>query len=163
MRWPWVSREMHLAVIAGKNEVIHTQQRQIASLEEQLKNPAPVNVKVEMPGPPPISLRRRANKPIDEKKQLPPIDWENVDPNDNHALARIAAQELGPGYSPYILSQTIDRIKFTIRQARKLKARRLMEEGRVGITPEASTPEYDDGAQDAPEYIRALVDSAERG
>lgn len=170
MRWlPWVGREMHLAVIAAKNEVISNLQRNVACLEEQLKKPVPVNVNVEMPTvqvPAPAFHRRKdrgaAPAPADEA----PIDWSLVNENDNEQIAKLAHRELGGSYTPYMLAQCVSRIKRNVYMARQAKARKLMEEGRraAGLSPETTrppTPDVDEALERIPENILSMIEDAE--
>lgn len=169
-RWPWVSRGMHLEVIAAKNEVIFNLQRHVASLEEQLKNPAPVNVKVEMPTiqvpSPVLSSRRRGQAPA-APAEVPPPDWESIDPNDNKAIALAAAHELGPTYSPYMLSECVKRIKYNIQQAKLQKVRSLIREGAdlAGLSPEtprATAPPLETDER-VPAHVLNMIEEADRG
>lgn len=163
---------MHLEVIAAKNEVIYNLQRHVASLEEQLKNPAPVNVKVEMPTvqiPAPTFSRRGLRKTPSDEPPQEPINWETIDETDLEQLAVAARRELGGAtVSPYILSQTITRIKSNIRQAKLAKARKLFQEGRIAAnrSPEAPRPEaavVEEESERIPAHILNMVETAERG
>lgn len=171
MRFPWVSREQHTAVIAAKDEVIAVLKEQIASLDQRLSTPLSVSVNlpegfaVQMPA----VVGRRPKRQQDQNASSPAgakeVDWANIDPNDNEAVARIAAQELGEVVPPHVLARTVAQIKMNIRSARADKLRKALTEGKVGTVSRPMTEEeaMEQGEKYVPSEIRKLVESAERG
>jgi hypothetical protein len=169
VRWPWISREHHDDVIRAKDAQIRWQQETIFALEARIS--APVAVTVKLPedfavlAPAAVELRRR--RPVDTstpgKEQSAEPDWANLDINDNVALAKAAAYELGGPASPYVLAQTIRQIKAQATRAKAEKLRRTLEEANVGTiaTAEAGTanaqPDY------VPENIRKRIEQASEG
>lgn len=171
MRWPWISREQYNDVLAAKDEVIAVLKGQIVALDQRLS--APISVSVNLPEgfavQMPAVVGRRPKRPQDQNAPSPAgvkeIDWANVNENDNEALARIAADELGTVVAPHVLAQTVARIRTTIRTARAQKLRQSLTEGKVGTVTRPLTEEeaIEQGAEYVPADIRKLVESAERG
>ena len=163
-RWPWVSRGMHLEVLAAKNEVIHQLQRHVASLEELIKNPAPVEVKVDFVQnvPPPFVRRIREKKPDDSlETPVAPVDWATVNDNDPVQMARLAAEEFGRRLSPHELSEWLRRTKSHIKQVRLEKLKVAAEKSTETAIPpnlraSEPVPSY------IPTHIRAAIEDAER-
>ena len=167
MEWPWVSREHHREVIAAKDALIAMLEAQNAILAVRLEEP--IKVSVNMPDDlmmmqPAVVRRRRQDQ--DEKPVQKPIDWGNLDENDPAVLAKLAADELGRPVTPYILSQTIGRIKAQIRTAKIERKRNSGEKGQAGTISRSALTEMEavaQGAEYVPADIRKLVESAERG
>lgn len=169
-RLPWVSRGMHMEVIAAKNEVIFQLQRQVASLEELLKNPTPIQVKVEMPVPSPVEvphLMRRAKTRTEEKEDPQDTDWSRVDLTNAEQMARLAIQEHGGRIPPqHVLSRWYDSVTKLVYAARLKQTRNAATRGETGTitAPSPATEEeaQQQGPQYVPEHIRELVAAAER-
>jgi hypothetical protein len=171
MRFPWVSREQHTAVVAAKDEIIAVLKEQITSLDNRLS--APIAVSVNLPEgfavQMPAVVGRRTKRLQDQNAQSPAgvkeVDWANVNENDNEAVARIAAQELGEVVPPHVLARTVAQIKMNIRSARADKLRKALTEGKVGTVSRPLTEEeaIEQGEKYVPADIRKLVESAERG
>lgn len=171
MKFPWISRGQYDAVVAAKDEIIGVLKEQNATLARRLSHPIAVSVSlpegfaVQMPA----VVSRRPKKQQDQNASSPAgvkqIDWANVDENDNEALARIAAQELGEVVPPHVLARTVQQIKMNIRTARLDKLRKSLTEGKVGTVGRPQTEEeaVEQGAVYVPSDIRKLVESAERG
>lgn len=171
MGFPWVSRGQYDAVLAAKDEIIAVLKAQIAVLDHRLSVPIAVSVNlpegfaVQMPA----VVGRRPKRQQDANAPSPAgvkeVDWANVDPNDNEALARIAANELGTVVAPHILAQTVARIRTNIRTARAQKLRQSLTEGKVGTVSRPLTEDeaIEQGSEYVPSEIRKLVESAERG
>ena len=173
MRLPWVSRSQYEAVLAAKDEVIGVLRDQNTALAARLSAPIAVTVTlpegfaVQMPA---VVARRPKRQDPDTPRPVPvkDIDWASIDENDNEAVARIAAAELGGPVPAYVLSRTVAQIKFNIRSARADKQRKSLQEGRVGTQSSPATVLTEDeaiaqGPAYVPAEIRALVESAERG
>ena len=104
------TRGQYEDVVAAKDETIAFLKEQYAALAVRLE--APINVSVSLPEgfavQMPAVVGTRPKRQQDQDTQRPAAgvkepDWANVDPNDNEAIARIAAQELGkscPGSCP---------------------------------------------------------------
>ena len=172
MRFPWVSRGQYEDVVAAKDETIAFLKEQYAALAVRLD--APLNVSVSLPEgfavQMPAVVGRRPKRQQDQDAQRPAagvkeIDWANVNENDNEAVARIAAQELGEVVPPHVLARTVQQIKMNIRTARAEKLRKSLTEGKVGTVSRPQTEEeaIEQGAAYVPSEIRKLVESAERG
>lgn len=171
MRFPWVSREQHTAVVAAKDEIIAVLKEQIAALDQRLS--APISVSVNLPEgfavQMPAVVGRRPKRQQDPNASSPAVvkevDWANVNEKDNEALARIAADELGTVVAPHVLAQTVARIKMNIRSARADKLRKSLTEGKVGTVsrPLTEAEAVEQGSEYVPAEIRKLVESAERG
>jgi hypothetical protein len=171
MRFPWVSREQHTAVVAAKDEIIAVLKGQIVSLEQRLS--APISVSVNLPEgfavQMPAVVGRRPKRQQDQNASSPAgvkeVDWANVNENDNEAVARIAAQELGEVVAPHVLARTVAQIKMNIRSARADKLRKALTEGKVGTVSRPLTEEetIEQGSEYVPSEIRKLVENAERG
>lgn len=171
MGFSWVSRGQYDAVLAAKDEIIAVLKAQIAVLDQRMSTPISVSVNlpegfaVQMPA----VVGRRPKRQQDTNAPSPAgvkeVDWANVDPNDNEALARIAADELGTVVAPHILAQTVARIRTNIRTARAQKLRQSLTEGKVGTVSRPLTEEeaIEQGSEYVPSEIRKLVESAERG
>jgi hypothetical protein len=166
----WVSRGQYDAVLAAKDELIQSLKEEKAALVARLA--APISVSVSLPEgfavQMPAVVGRRPKRQDKESAHSPnakEIDWANVNENDNEAIARIAAQELGTAVPPHVLSQTVARIKSQIRNAKAEKFRRSLQEGKVGTQSRPATEEeaIAQGPAYVPEEIRRLVESAERG
>ncbi len=170
MRWPWVSREQYDLVLAAKNEIIQLLKEQNIALRERMDTPIAVSVSlpegfaVQMPA---VVGRRGKNQ--DKTIQRPvtqEIDWSSVNENDNEAIARIAAKELGAPVPPYVLAGTVSRIKSQIRSAKQEKLRKTLQEGRVGTQSSPALTEEDAIAQGSsyiPSSILKEIENAERG
>jgi hypothetical protein len=162
VRWPWIGREHHEDVVSAKNAQIRWQQETIAALEARIAQPVPVKVTVQLPddfavmSPAIVASRRR--KPIDlPKKEDDQVDWASLDENNPEDLAKAAAKELGGPANPYVLAQTVARIKANIVRDKYQKSRRTLEEASVGTIPEsgASRPDY------VPAHVQRMIDAAE--
>lgn len=171
MRFPWVSRGQYNAVVAAKDEMIAILKEQIATLDQRLS--APISVSVNLPEgfavQMPAVVGRRPKRQQDQNASSPAgvkeVDWANVNENDNEAVARIAAQELGEIVAPHVLARTVSQIKMNIRSARADKLRKALTEGKVGTVARPLTEEeaVEQGSEYVPTEIRKLVESAERG
>lgn len=171
MALPWVNRGQYDAVLAAKDEMIAVLKAQIAVLDQRLS--APISVSVNLPEgfavqmPAVVGRRKKQLQDADSKHivGVKEVDWANVDPNDNEALARIAADELGTVVAPHILAQTVARIRTNIRTARAQKLRQSLTEGKVGTVsrPLTEGEAIEQGSEYVPSEIRKLVESAERG
>jgi hypothetical protein len=169
VQWPWIGREHHEEVVGAKNAQIRWQQETIAALEARLA--APVSVTVKLPDdfamvtPAIVSHRRR--KPVEDaggaRKEEEPIDWANLDENNPEDLARVAAREIGGKTTPYVLAQTVARIKTNIVREKLQRNRRTLESSSVGTIPSAEPgipsphPDY------VPAHIQRMIDSAAEG
>jgi hypothetical protein len=170
MKWPWISRGQYEAVLAAKDEIIVVLKAENTALSERLSTPIAVSVSlpegfaVQMPA---VVARRpkRQDSDAPSSASVKEIDWANVNENDNEAMARIAAQELGGPVAPHVLARTVAQIRLNIRTARADKFRRSLQEGRVGTQSRPLTEEeaIAQGPEYVPAEIRKLVDSAERG
>lgn len=170
MGWPWVSRGQYDAVLMAKDEMIALLKEQIAALDQRLA--APISVSVNLPEgfavQMPAVVGRRPKRQQDQNASSPAgvkeVDWANIDPNDNKAIARIAAQELGEVVAPHVLARTVGQIKSHIRSARADKLRKALTEGKVGTVSRPLTEEeaVEQGSEYVPSEIRKLVESAER-
>jgi hypothetical protein len=171
MKFPWVSRGQYDAVLAAKDEIIASLKAQIAAQTERLTTPIAVSVQlpegfaVQMPA---VVARRPKRQPQDSEPRpaaAKETDWANVDENDNEAIARIAAQELGAVVPAHVLARVVAQIKLNIRSARADKLRKSLQEGRVGTQTRPLTEEeaIEQGTAYVPSEIRQLVESAERG
>lgn len=166
MALPWVSRGQYDAVLAGKDETIALLKAQIHALGERLC--APIAVSVSLPEgfavQMPAVVGRRPKRQDQEQPRVPvkEIDWASVDPNDNDAIARIAARELGTVVAPHVLARTVAQIKTSIYKARADKLKKSLTEGKVGTQARPLTEEeaIAQGAKYVPEEIRKLVESA---
>ena len=171
MKFPWVSRGQYDAVLAGKDEMIRLLYEQNAALRERIS--APVSVSVSLPEgfavqmPAVVSRRQRKTQDHEDPRPaaLKQIQWADVDPNDNEAIARIAALELGEAVPAHVLARTVAQIKLNIRTARAEKMRRSLTEARVGTVERPQTEEeaIAQAEKYIPSEIRKLVESAERG
>ena len=171
MRLPWVSREQYDSVLAAKDQLIAALNSQNEALAARLA--APVAVSVSLPEgfavQMPAVVGRRTKRPRDpEAPRSAPLretDWASVDPNDNEAIARIAAKELGGPVPAHVLARTVSQIKLNIRTARAQKLRETLQSGKVGTQarPETEEEAMAQGSAYVPEEIRRLIESAERG
>lgn len=171
MRWPWISRGQYNDVLAAKNEVIAALKEQIVALDQRLS--VPISVSVNLPEgfavQMPAVVGRRSKRQQDPNAPSPAgvkeVDWANINPNDNEAIARIAAQELGEVVAPHVLARTVAQIKMNIRSAREDKLRKALTEGKVGTVSRPLTEEeaIEQGPEYVPSEIRKMVESAERG
>ena len=98
MRWPWISRALHEALLAverahshGLSRSLNEAQRRIAQLEEDNRQVANAAIAYfdRAASPPPAP----ASKPHHE--QEPKLDLATVDPDDNETLIQIARRETG--------------------------------------------------------------------
>lgn len=171
MRFPWVSRGQYDAVLAVKDEMIAGLKEQMSALEQRMA--APIEVSVKLPDgfviQTPAVVSRRSRPQLDQSSPNPSgvkeIDWANVNENDNEAIARIAAQELGGTVPPHVLARTVSQIKMNIRSAKADKVRKALTEGRVGTLSRPLTEDeaIEQGSRYIPADIRELVANAERG
>jgi hypothetical protein len=171
MKWPFVSRGQYEAVIAAKDEIIGVLREQNTAIASRLS--APIAVSVSLPEgfavQMPAVVSKRPSKRQDQDSQRPAavkeIDWANVNENDNEAVARIAAQELGGPVPPHVLARTVAQIKMNVRSARADKLRKSLTEGKVGTQARPLTEDeaIEQGSAYVPSEIRKLVESAERG
>ena len=168
MKFPWVSRGQYDGVIAAKDEVIAVLKSDNISLHERLA--APVSVSVNLPEgfavqmPAVVGRRKKQQDQSQHTTGATEIDWANIDENDNAAIARIAAQELGAPAAPHVLARTVTQIKMNIRTARQRKLREALTEGKVGTVSRPLTEEeaIEQEEKYVPSEIRKLVASAER-
>lgn len=174
MRLPFVSREFHEAMLEERERLVVELRAEVAYLKLRLE--APVNVSVKLPdgfavAQPAVILPRRTPKKdvkgnISAEKPAP-IDWENVDPDNEAQIAAIAARELGGGpINAYALAETVGRIKKHARQARAQKRARSLEMGSVGTVIPPNTKAVTDEVVDesaVPAHIRERIERAERG
>lgn len=170
MRFPWVSRSQYDAVLAAKDEIINVLKLQNVALSERIATPIAVSVAlpegfaVQMPA---VVTRRPKRQDQDAPRSAASkeIDWASVNENDNEALARIAAKELGGPVPPHVLARTVGQIKMNIRAAKADKLRKALQEARVGTQARPLTEEeaIEQGSSYVPSEIRKLVESAERG
>ena len=171
MRWPWIGREHHEEVVRAKESQIRWQQETIAALEAKIAQPIPVKVTIQIPedmmmvAPAVVSRRRPMDaaaprKTHDDK----PIDWASLDENNNEDLARAAAKELGGPVSPYVLNQTVQRIRANIIRDKRERSRRTGEIASVG-TIEAPEPGVTSTHPDItpPAHVQRLIDKAAEG
>ena len=172
MKFPWVSRGQYEAVLAAKDEVIRVLRDQNAALEARLS--APISVSVSLPEGfavqmPAVVSRRRKPQDTEIPHAAPKeVDWANIDENNNEAIARIAAQELGAVVPAHVLARTVAQIKLNIKSARAQKLRRSLQDARVGTQSRPADLLTEDeaieqGSSYVPAEIRKLVESAERG
>lgn len=166
-RLPWVSRGMHMEVIAAKNEVIHQLQRHVASLEELLKNPAPVQVKVDvqMPEPATPMLVRRTPKTLsDDKAEPKEVDWAKVDTNNAEVMAKLAIQEFGGIPQPHVLARWQQQVTGLCRAARMKQQRNAATRGETGTIASPATEEEAtaQGPKYVPQHVQELIAAAER-
>ena len=157
MHWPWISREMHEQVVSAKDALIRLLEAQNAVLAVRLEEPIAVTVRLPenfAMVQPAIVRRKQPQDPESPAKRVE-TDWASVDENDPVQIAEIAAQELGPGYTPYQLSQCVARIKFHARTAKAERAMRSQERGTVGVI-QSEEPHV-------PERIQKIIEDAERG
>ena len=173
MKWPWVGRDHYDAVLMAKDEIIHVLKEQNSALAQRLS--APIAVSVSLPEgfavQAPAMVGRRSKQPQDQdhlRRTPHEIDWANIDENDNEAVARVAAKELGSPVPPHVLARTVNQIKLNSRSARADKLRKSLQEGRVGTQSRPAEPLTEEEALSqghtyVPAEIRKLVESAERG
>ena len=163
MRFPWISREHHEDVVAALKAHIRLFEEQNLALLTRLD--APVNVKVELPEllnvPQQLMRRPKRTRQGDGETPERPFDWSLVDVNDDSQMAILAIKELGGPASPYVLAQTVDRIKRHVHSAKQKKALEILQNGQVG-TIEVPTPKVEDPEKHVPDHIRDLVAAAEK-
>jgi hypothetical protein len=170
MRLPWVSREQYDAVLAAKDEIIANLKAQSAAYEQRLSLPLSVTVKlpedfaVQMPA---VLARKMKTKDHTAAAPVQETDWASIGENDNEALAREAAKELGTVVPPAVLARTISSMKMTIRAAKRKKFEASLREGKVGTQsspqPITEADAIEQGFKYIPKEIRDLVEQAERG
>jgi hypothetical protein len=158
---------MHLDVIAAKNEVIHQLQRHLASLEELLKNPAPVNVKVEFPAPAPlVSTRPKASDAVHPERKPPSVtNWALVDVTDEKLMAGLAAEEFGFVPPPHVLARWYTQVRQQVQAAKLKEARQAAQTGTVGTVMQVpvvtESEAVQQGSSYVPSHIRELIERAE--
>lgn len=165
-RWPWVSRGMHLEVIAAKNEVVYQLQRHVASLEELLKNPAPVNVKVELPAPAPfVSAKSKASDVVHpERKPASVTNWSLVDVNDEKLMAGLAVEEFGFIPPAHVLARWHSQVRQQVHAAKLKEAKQAAQSGTVGTVMHVAATEAEavqQGSEYVPSHIREMIAAAE--
>jgi hypothetical protein len=170
MKWPWVSREQYDAVLAAKDEIILNLKAQSAAYERRLSLPIAVTVALpENFAVQTAAVLARKTKPKDYivPAKTGETDWASIDENDNAALAREAAKELGTMVPPHVLARTVAQMKMTIRAAKREKKEAALREGKVGTQSSPSdlteADAIEQGSKYIPKEIRDLVEKAERG
>lgn len=172
MKWfPWISREHHEAVIAGKDALIRSLECQNAVLAERLAEP----VKVTVEFPERLSAPKAPESPAKEKmprkaKALPEIDFATLDERDPIQMSALAAQEFGDKLpSPYILQRWYSQVRAQIQYSRRKRQQQADQTGSVGtiiVDPEqvsAAGPAAPPPPTNVPAHILQLVEAAERG
>ena len=167
MRLPWINREHHDDVVRAQQDLILYLKGRISALENRVPEPVAVTVKLpdDLAMVSPALLRRRipagTSAPAPVKAPKPEaINWANVNVEDPVELAKIAADELGFVPTPYVLSQTIQRIKTHAQRERVSKLFKTQEKGKVGtINP----PESPVGSDYLPAHIKEMIETAEKG
>jgi hypothetical protein len=167
MKWPWISREHHAAVVAGKDALIALLEDQNTVLAERLAEPIAVTVTLpeDFAIAQPAQIRRPRPKDEASPNNSPagstpaPISWDSIDENDLVTIAKIAAQELGGNVNPYVLSRKVESIKSQIRHARRKKNAETPTSGRVGTI---AAPTSDAETQYVPSFIRDMIAEAEK-
>lgn len=154
MRAPWISREHHTEVIAAKDALILSLEAQNAILAERLAEPVAVSVSLPenfaVVQPAVVRHKKPHTASPDPRKEVPEVDWANVDPNNSYLMAQLAAQEYGRQLGPIELSEWVQRVK---RQVAAAKDENL----RNPHLPVAGTLQ----TKEPPERIKRLVEQAE--
>jgi hypothetical protein len=160
MAWPWISREHHREVVAAKDALITSLEAQNAVLAERLCEP--VAVSVQMPDnfallqPAIVRRKKEAATGPEPRKELPEVDWANVDANNPFVMAELASREFGRLLSPVELADWTRRVRHQIKAAK--------EQGiRTPEIPSVGTLEtrINTGGQAVPPHIREMVERAE--
>lgn len=170
MRLPWVSREMHEAVSHEKDRLIVALQNQINALEKRLMQPVPVTVQLPEDFAvlqPAVVLNRKKSAPVAASPEQPApvaIDWANVDPDDNLAIAQIVAQETGGAQiNAYGLARIVRQIKSQIRTARIQKAIRQHTPAEIPAPASVEVEKPEVATSEVPAHIKRIIEAAERG
>jgi hypothetical protein len=133
LRWmPWISREHHEAVIAGKDEVILVLQSQNAVLNARLSEP--INVKVELPPPNPASNQVEKQEEYRERKPRPlkEIDYSTLNENDPLQMATLAAEEFGGKLpAPVTLARWYNMVRMQCAYGRRKRQKQADQTGSV--------------------------------
>lgn len=168
MRLPWVSREMHDAVLAERERVIVALRVQIAMLEKRFERPTAVTVTL----PKDFAVLQPAliHKPSRKKRldgevlpAAPNIDLADLDENDEKTLATVAVSKFGRRASnTWELAQWIRGIKIEISAAKAAKRRRKQQEA---SHPAEEMAELQTGTEKSvvPAHILEQIADAERG
>ena len=150
---PWISREHHAAVIAGKDEVIKILEAANAALLARLGEPVNVAVSVKLPEDlvllqPAVVRKKREKAETEPARQT--FDLTLLDENDPKALALYAAHEVGHPMDPYTLNAYITRLKVAITRAKNRRREREVDDLESAGPP-------------APQAIIDRVNAAARG
>ena len=127
MKLPWISREHHQEVVVAKDALIASLEVQNAVLAKRLSDP--FSVTVQLPEnfalvQPAVVRRRKENQPSPAaRKDVPEVDWANVDANNSFTMAELAAQEFGRMLSPIELSAWTQRVRRQIAAAKEQVSR----------------------------------------
>lgn len=159
--FPWVSREMHAAVVAAKDQYISSLEGQIAALEKRLDSPIAVTVEL----PKDFAVIQKAvveqtscrRKKTAQPGQLAPIDYAAVNEKDPLQLATLVNYHLGERAehaNRYERRHALQSVLVKIREAREENARKAML---------ARRPQEPEAVSDAPQHIKDLVAAAEKG
>lgn len=155
MHLPWISREHHREVIAAKDALIESLQAQNAVLAERLAEP--IAVSATLPEnfallQPAIVRRKKENAPSPEpRKEVPEVDWANVDANNPYVMAQLASQEFSRILSPIELMEWTQRVKRQIAAAKDQNIRTP----RIPVVGTLQTKEV-------PAHILEVIEQAER-
>jgi hypothetical protein len=178
MSFPWVSREMHDAVLAERERVIVALRAQIAMLEKRLLDPIPVTVTlpkdfaVIQPAVVQSPTRKKKKKDRGEDSLTAAashVDLASLDENDTHTLMVIAVGKNGRrAANEFEMRQWVRTLKVEIQAAKAAKRRRESLEQDEPAEKQIELQAGDDldaPVDDAhiPAHIREQIEAAERG
>ena len=157
MRSPWISREHHQEVVAGKDALIASLEVQNAVLAERLAEP--IAVTVQMPEnfallqPAIVKRKKESMAGPESQKDAPEVDWANVDANNPFVMAELAAKEFGRMLGPVELAEWTQRVRRQIKMAK--------DQGiRTPQIPQVGTLETQ--PKEVPAHILTAIAEAER-
>ena len=170
MKWiPWISREHHEAVVAGKDALIRSLEVQNAVLAERLAEP--VKVTVEFPKRAASvktadNISPAAKERVKKPKPLQEIDYSTLDERDPVQMARLALEEFGGKLPPaHVLGRWYSQVRMQTLYAKRKKQAQVDQTGNVGtiIVDELPKPTQDAPPSDVPQHILDMITAAEGG
>lgn len=156
MKWPWISREHHLEVVAAKDALIASLEVQNAVLAERLAEP--VAVTVQMPEnftllqPAVVRRKKEPATGLDSHKEAPEVDWANVNANNPFIMAELASREYGRLLSPIELAEWTARVRRQIKAAKDqgIRTPQIPQVGMLETKP-----------REVPAHIAEMIEKAE--
>ena len=171
MKWiPWISREHHEAVVAGKDALILSLEAQNAVLAERLAEP----VKVTVEFPKRSDRPKQTDSPAKEKaprkpKPLQEIDYSTLDERDPVQMARLALDEFGGKLPPpHVLGRWYAQVRMQTLYAKRKRQAQTDQMGNVGTIivdelPKSPEAPQDPSISEVPQHILDLIAAAEGG